>query len=100
MEVLFYNYKLIYSQEWKYAYPQLNPVDIHDLPDFEIDKNVYHINAIEKASSCMELILISSKNIANIITNKLKNGKEGVKMNKNNKKKNKNKKKKKKKEGL
>ena len=70
MDILFDNHRLIHIQDWKYAYPILYPVEIDDLPNFEIETNVFHINAIEIAASCMEMILISSKNIANIISNR------------------------------
>ena len=91
LDILFSNYSIVHIQDWKYAYPILSPVEIDDLPKFEIVKNVFNINVIEKAASCMEMILISSKNIANIINNRQKNINSEDKKSKKGKKKGKNK---------
>ena len=57
---------LVYK-DWLYAYPKLDVMKDEELPDFVIDNNLYHVNAIETAASAMELSLISSKNIVNMI---------------------------------
>jgi prenylcysteine oxidase/farnesylcysteine lyase len=55
---------------WDFAYPRLRPIERKDLPSFILDKGLYYINAIESAGSCMELSMISARNIINIIENK------------------------------
>ena len=63
----FHNPKIVLYKDWIYAYPKLDVVNEEELPDFVIDENLYHINAIEAAGSAMEMILISSKNIVNLV---------------------------------
>lgn len=64
-------FEIQYEKYWDFAYPQLKPYNITDLPSFIIDENMYCINAMETAASCMELSLISAMNIKNIIEHKL-----------------------------
>ncbi len=59
--------KILKSQKWEFAYPKLIPVDSNQLPDFEISKRIYHLNAMELAASCMELSMISGMNIVKLI---------------------------------
>jgi hypothetical protein len=60
-------FDLVREYQWDYAYPKLIPYNLTDLPSFLLNDNLYYINAMEVASSCMKMELISSRNIANII---------------------------------
>jgi prenylcysteine oxidase/farnesylcysteine lyase len=60
--------EVVFHHAWDFAYPQIVPMDKSaTLPRFEISKNVFHLNAIELAASCMEMSMISAKNAVNII---------------------------------
>ena len=63
----FNNFKIISHKDWEYAYPDLIVTEDKYLPDFIVDKNMYHLNGIEMAASCMEMSMISAKNIVNMI---------------------------------
>jgi len=65
--------KVIYKHHWEFAYPAFEKYqgNLTNLPDFVIEDNLYYINAIESAASCMELSIISARNIVNIIEKKL-----------------------------
>jgi prenylcysteine oxidase/farnesylcysteine lyase len=60
-------YKILYRHNWDFAYPKLIPNKLEELPSFVLDDGLYYINAIETAASCMELSIISARNIVNII---------------------------------
>jgi len=64
------NYTIIYRNHWEMAYPQLLPRGLDTLPSFQLSENLYYLNAIESIGSCMELSMISAKNIVNLIENK------------------------------
>jgi prenylcysteine oxidase/farnesylcysteine lyase len=64
------NDSILKKQVWEFAYPRLKPVERTELPSFILDRGLYYINAIESAGSCMELSMISARNIINIIQNK------------------------------
>ena len=55
------------------AYPQYSTNQTKTLSKFKLDSNLYHINAIEWAASAMEMSVIGAKNVANIISQTLKN---------------------------
>ena len=63
--------KIIYRHHWNFAYPQFENFkeNLKNLPEFILDQNMFYINAIEAAASCMELSMISARNIVNIIEN-------------------------------
>ncbi|KAM3139742.1 Prenylcysteine oxidase-like [Paramecium bursaria] len=60
----FYNYKILHGKHWKPAYPRLIPGKSVQI---ELDKNLYYLNSMEYVASCMEMEIISAKNIANKI---------------------------------
>jgi prenylcysteine oxidase/farnesylcysteine lyase len=60
-------YKVLYRHKWDFAYPKLVTNKLEELPSFVLDNGLYYINAIETAGSCMELSVISARNIVNII---------------------------------
>jgi hypothetical protein len=69
---LFSEYEIIKEHHWDFAYPQLHPIkDPEDLPEFILDENLYHVNAMEVVASCMEMEMISARNIVNIIEKKM-----------------------------
>lgn len=59
------NFQLIEDIPWlaypKYEYPQR-------LPPIQLDENIYYVNAMEWSSSCMEIEVISARNIAMLLT--------------------------------
>jgi len=59
----FTNIKGQAHQEWK-AYTVLSPMT--QWPDFEIDKGLYYINAMESAVSAMETEAVAARNVANL----------------------------------
>ena len=66
--------EIILKHSWNFAYPQFTHYsqnDLENLPEFVLEKNIYYINAIEVAASCMELSMISARNIVNIIENQI-----------------------------
>lgn len=66
--------KIIYKHHWTFAYPQFESYkqNLSNLPEFVLEENIYYISAIEAAASCMELSMISARNIVNIIENTFK----------------------------
>lgn len=61
-------YKILKEHQWDFAYPKLIPFKSeNNLPKFKLQDGLYYINAIEVAASCMELSLISSRNIVNMV---------------------------------
>jgi prenylcysteine oxidase/farnesylcysteine lyase len=60
-------YKVVNRHKWDFAYPKFVTNKLEELPSFVLDDGLYYINAIETAGSCMELSIISAKNIVNII---------------------------------
>ena len=50
--------------DW-YAYPKYD-VSL-PLPPFELDKGLYHLNAIEQAASAIEMSCIGGRNVANLV---------------------------------
>jgi len=63
--------EVIEKHHWDFAYPQFVSIkDLDNLPSFVLDEGLYYINAIESAGSCMELSMISARNIVNIIEKK------------------------------
>ena len=48
----------------KYEYPQ-------KLPPIQLDENIFYVNAMEWSASCMEVEIISARNIAMLLTKKL-----------------------------
>ncbi|CAF1168096.1 unnamed protein product [Rotaria magnacalcarata] len=62
------NFKLIQDIPWlaypKYEHPQ-------KLPPIQINKNIFYLNAMEWSSSCMEIEVISARNIALLVAKKL-----------------------------
>jgi prenylcysteine oxidase/farnesylcysteine lyase len=64
-------FQLAKEHFWEYAYPKLLPVSKEEQPDFVIAENIYYINAMEVAASCMEMEMISARNIVNIIENEI-----------------------------
>jgi len=64
------NFTIAYVNHWSMAYPKLNPRKIESLPSFQLSDNLFYLNAIESIGSCMELSIISAKNIVNLIETK------------------------------
>lgn len=64
------NYKIKYINHWEMAYPKLTPRKLETLPSFQLAENLFYLNAIESVASCMELSMISAKNIVNLIENR------------------------------
>lgn len=64
------DYSIVYFNHWDFAYPQLEPRELENLPSFELSENIYYVNAIESVASSIELAMISAKNIVNLIENK------------------------------
>lgn len=59
---------MIFFKKWNEPYPKLNPIkDIKRLSDFKLQDGLYFVNAIEQVVSCLELSIISAKNISNMI---------------------------------
>jgi hypothetical protein len=62
------NYQLIQDIPWlaypKYDHPQ-------KMPPIQLDKNIFYVNAMEWSSSCMEIEVISARNIAMLLTKRL-----------------------------
>lgn len=73
------NFRLVQDIPWtaypKYEHPQ-------KIPPIKINKNVYYVNAMEWSSSCMEIEVISARNIAMLLAKamgvKLKNSDKHV----------------------
>jgi hypothetical protein len=68
--------QIIHRFHWDFAYPSYEKFEgnLTQLPDFILDDNgLYYISAIEAAASCVELSMISARNIVNIIENKISN---------------------------
>lgn len=63
-------FTLKYSNHWEMAYPKLFPRNLESLPSFQLLEDLYYLNAIESAASCIELSMISAKNIVNMIESK------------------------------
>jgi len=58
----------LFEYKWDFAYPKLEAVDSsRKLPSFILADNLFHLNAIELAGSCMEMSIISARNIVNMI---------------------------------
>jgi prenylcysteine oxidase / farnesylcysteine lyase len=60
-------FDIVYRHSWDFGYPKLVPVKNEDMPEFVLSKNIYHLNAMETVASCMELSMISAKNVVKII---------------------------------
>lgn len=61
-------YEMIFFKKWNEPYPKLNPIkDIKRLSDYKLQDGLYFVNAIEQVVSCLELSIISAKNISNMI---------------------------------
>ncbi|CAF0905060.1 unnamed protein product [Rotaria sordida] len=62
------NFQLIQDIPWlaypKYEHPQ-------KMPPIQINKNIFYLNAMEWSSSCMEIEVISARNIAMLLTKKI-----------------------------
>jgi hypothetical protein len=71
------NFQLVQDIPWlaypKYEHPQ-------KIPPIQMTKNIFYVNAMEWSSSCMEIEVISARNIAMLLTKKL-----GVQLKKNDK---------------
>eukprot|EP00300_Choanocystis_sp_HF-7_P012606 c17955_g1_i1.p1 GENE.c17955_g1_i1~~c17955_g1_i1.p1 ORF type:complete len:579 (+),score=122.61 c17955_g1_i1:1-1737(+) len=67
---LFLNPEDVVVLEW-YAYPEYSPPE--KLNDFVLDEGLYYINAIETASSAMEMSAIGARNVALLIRESLIN---------------------------
>jgi hypothetical protein len=61
------DFKIEYINTWEMAYPKLAPKNKENLPSFILSKNLFYLNAIESVASCMELSMISGKNIVNLL---------------------------------
>ncbi|CAF4367233.1 unnamed protein product [Rotaria sp. Silwood2] len=63
------NFQLIQDIPWlaypKYEHPQ-------KMPPIQINKNIFYLNAMEWSSSCIEIEVISARNIAMLLTKKLR----------------------------
>lgn len=53
-----------YKQDW-HAFPKLPPT--HTLPSFEVDTDLYNVNAMEQWVSTMESSTVAAKNVAALI---------------------------------
>lgn len=60
------NYKILDSKVWD-AYPSLYPLKEEEFPEIILDKGLYYVNGMENLASCMEMQIISAKNIVNLI---------------------------------
>jgi len=62
------SFQLVEEIPWlaypKYSYPQ-------KLPPIQLDENIFYVNAMEWSASCMEIEVISARNIAMLLTKKL-----------------------------
>ncbi|CAD8136680.1 unnamed protein product [Paramecium pentaurelia] len=65
LDQIFETHQIVHKKVWDAAYPQLNQNLLNT--DFEYEKNFFYLNSIESLASCMELMMIQAKNIANII---------------------------------
>lgn len=68
------NSRIVHVNKWNRAYPILKPItELNSVSEFMLFGNneaIYYNNAIENYVSCVEVIIISAKNIANIIHGK------------------------------
>ena len=62
-------YKIIDFKEWD-AYPDLTTVNVTDLNNIMIEEGLYFLNGMESLASCMEMEIISGKNIVKLIVEK------------------------------
>lgn len=65
---MFTNITDIRRKTWQ-AYPKLNPGQ--ELPPFEIQAGLYYVNAMESIISTMETEVVSSRNIVNLLTQRI-----------------------------
>lgn len=74
------NFSILNKTNWKEPYPELKPIkknlldfNTTSIVDYEFIKNerIYFNNAFEILASCVELAIISGKNVANIILNEI-----------------------------
>ena len=76
-----FSFTVLKRKEWKGAYPKFNPPETFS--DIRLsEKNagtsgVFYLNAIEAATSAMEISAISAKNIALLIAKDLKDESSG-----------------------
>lgn len=59
-------YQILDFKIWD-AYPYLYPLKEEDFPEIILDKGLYYVNGMEYLASCMEMEIISAKNIVNLI---------------------------------
>ena len=64
------DYTVEYIKYWDMACAKFLPVKAENLPKFEISENLFYLNLIEKIGTCMELSMISSSNVVNILENR------------------------------
>lgn len=69
LEKMFGNGEIVWTHEkvWP-AFPVLSPTE--SLHDFEVDSNLYNINAMERAISTMETSTVAAKNVVGLILQK------------------------------
>lgn len=58
--------KILFYKEWK-AYPLLQALNQTELYDIQLDDGVFYLNGMEMLASCMEMEIISGRNIVNLI---------------------------------
>ena len=71
LSVLFKEFKVVHFADWL-AYPHYSSIQL-DIPEFELHSNLYYTNAIEWCASAMEMIAVSSRNVALLAFNKWNN---------------------------
>ncbi|CAD8048534.1 unnamed protein product [Paramecium sonneborni] len=65
LDQIFETHQIVHKKVWDAAYPLLSQSLLNT--EFEYEKNFFYLNSIESLASCMELMMIQAKNIANII---------------------------------
>jgi hypothetical protein len=61
------DFKIINTHSWSYASARFDPVNVSELPGYELDKGLLYTNAHEPVDTSMECALISSTNLYNLI---------------------------------
>jgi hypothetical protein len=65
---LFKNYKILHDFAWNYACGKYDPIlNFSDIPSFVLDNRLFYLSAHEVFASGMDLSLMASKNVANMI---------------------------------
>jgi hypothetical protein len=65
---IFKSYKLLHDFAWNYACGKFDPIlNFSDIPSFVLDNRLFYLSAHETITTGMDISLMSSKNIANMI---------------------------------